>query len=157
MKLTGSVFLSVLVAVLMSACGGSSEKDKGKFAPPPKVKPLTYEEALADWKNQKGLGPIQNVTLGELDAEMAKKGEEIYILKCTACHSAETEKLGPAPKGILERRTPEWIMNMILNPEEMAMNDPIGRGMLMKYNTVMANQGLTEQDARAVLEYFRTL
>ena len=157
MKLTGSVFLSVLVAVLMSACGGSSEKDKGKFAPPPKVKPLTYEEALADWKNQKGLGPIQSVTLGELDAEMAKKGEEIYILKCTACHSAETEKLGPAPKGILERRTPEWIMNMILNPEEMAMNDPIGRGMLMKYNTVMANQGLTEEDARAVLEYFRTL
>ena len=157
MKLTGSVFLSVLVAVLMSACGGSSEKDKGKFAPPPKVKPLTYEEALADWKNQKGLGPIQSVTLGELDAEMAKKGEEIYILKCTACHSAETEKLGPAPKGILERRTPEWIMNMILNPEEMAMKDPIGRGMLMKYNTVMANQGLTEDDARAVLEYFRTL
>jgi len=37
------------------------------------------------------------------------------------------------------------------------MKDPIGRGMLMKYNTVMANQGLTEEDARAVLEYFRTL
>jgi hypothetical protein len=119
MKLTGSIFLTILAAFFMSACGGSSEnKDKGKFAPPPKAKPLTYEEAQADWKNQKGLGPIKNVTLGELDAEMAKRGEEIYILKCTACHSAETEKLGPAPKGIFERRTPEWIMNMILNPED---------------------------------------
>ncbi len=48
-------------------------------------------------------------------------------------------------------------MNMILNPEEMALNDPIARGLLMKYNTVMANQGLTHEDARAVLEYFRTL
>jgi len=158
MKLSGSLLLAVLISVVMSSCGGSSEKtDKGKFAPPPKAKPLTYEEALADWKNQKGLGPISSVTLGELDTELAKKGEEIYVLKCTACHTADSEKLGPAPKGIFERRTPEWVMNMILNPEEMAMKDPIGRGMLMKYNTVMANQGLTEDDARAVLEYFRTL
>lgn len=149
--------LSVGIIALMSACGGSGTKEKGKFAPPPKEKPLTYDEAVADWKNQKGLGPITNVTLGELDAEMAKKGEEIYVLKCTACHAPDKEKLGPAPIGILERRTPEWIMNMILNPEVMAMKDPIGRGLLMKYNTVMANQGLTEEDARAVLEYFRTL
>ena len=153
-----SILAAIAVTIFLSACGGGSgEKDKGKFAPPPKAKPLTYEEAVADWKNQKGLGPIKNIELGELDAELAKKGEEIYVLKCTACHAPEAEKLGPAPQGIFERRTPEWIMNMILNPEEMALKDPIGRGLLMKYNTVMANQGLTEEDARAVLEYFRTL
>jgi len=159
MKSTGSIFLAILIAALMSACGGGSgdKEKKGKFAPPPKAKPLTYEEAVADWKNQKGLGPITNVEMGDPDAELAKKGEEIYVLKCTACHAPEVEKLGPAPTGIFERRTPEWIMNMILNPEEMAMKDPIGRGLLMKYNTVMANQGLSEDDARAVLEYFRTL
>ncbi|MCG8307430.1 MAG: cytochrome c [Cytophagales bacterium] len=157
MKSIGSIFLSVAIAILMVACGGSGKKDKGKFAPPTKAKPLTYEEAVADWKNQKGLGPIKHVELGEIDPELAKKGEEIYVLKCTACHAPDKEKLGPAPTGIMERRTPEWIMNMILNPEEMAMKDPIGRGMLVKYNTVMANQGLTEEDARAVLEYFRTL
>jgi len=159
MKSKVSIFLAVLIVASMTACGGGSgEKEKGKFAPPPKAKPLTYEEAVADWKNQKGLGPIKNVSLEEeIDQEMAKKGEEIYVLKCTACHAPDKEKLGPAPTGIYDRRTPEWIMNMILNPEEMAMNDPIGRGLLMKYNTVMANQGLTEEDARAVLEYFRTL
>lgn len=157
MKSKGSIVIAVLFVALMSACGGGSGDKKGKFAPPPKAKPMTYEEAQADWKNQKGLGPITKVELGEIDAEMAKKGEEIYVLKCTACHAPEVEKLGPAPTGIFERRTPEWIMNMILNPEEMAMKDPIGRGLLMKYNTVMANQGLTEEDARAVLEYFRTL
>lgn len=158
MKSRGKIIVVAILIALVSACGGSGEKkEKGKFAPPPKAKPLTYEEAQADWKNQKGLGPITSVELGELDPEMAKKGEEIYVLKCTACHAPDTEKLGPAPVGIFERRTPEWIMNMILNPEEMAMKDPIGRGMLMKYNTVMANQGLTEEDARAVLEYFRTL
>lgn len=159
MKSKVSIFLFVIVAALMSACGGGSgEKEKGKFAPPTKAKPMTYEEAVADWKNQKGLGPIKTVSLGEeIDQEMAKKGQEIYVLKCTACHAPDKEVLGPAPTDIFNRRTPEWIMNMILNPEEMAMKDPIGRGLLMKYNTVMANQGLTEEDARAVLEYFRTL
>jgi mono/diheme cytochrome c family protein len=157
MKSKISIVLTIAVVALLSACGGSDNKDKGKFAPPPVAKPLTYEEAIADWKNQKGLGPVKNVTLGELDTQLAKRGEELYVLKCTACHAPDKEKLGPAPHGIFERRTPEWIMNMILNPEEMAMKDPIGRGLLMKYNTVMANQGLTEEDARAVLEYFRTL
>ncbi len=152
------VFAGIVVIALMTACGGSGKKEaKGKFAPPTKAKPMTYEEAVADWKNQKGLGPIKSITLGEFDPELAKKGEEIYKLKCTACHNPDNDKIGPAPHGILERRTPEWIMNMILNPEEMAKNDPIARGLLMKYNTVMANQGLTEEDARAVLEYFRTL
>ncbi len=159
MKSKGSIFLAVVLFALMSACGGGSgEKEKkGKFAPPPKAKPMTYEEAKADWKNQKGLGPVKSIDLGEVESELAKKGEKIYVLKCTACHAPDKEKLGPAPKGIMDRRTPEWVMNMILNPEEMAMKDPIGRGLLMKYNTVMANQGLTEEDARAVLEYFRTL
>lgn len=152
-----NALIIAVLAVLLQACDGSSEKDKSKFAPPPPAKPLTYEEAVADWKNQKGLGPIKEMKLGEIDQELVKKGEEIYVLKCTACHAPDKEKLGPAPTGIMTRRTPEWIMNMILNPEEMALKDPIGRGLLMKYNTVMANQGLTEQDARAVLEYFRTL
>ena len=150
-----STLIAIWTVIYISACGGGSgSKDEGKFAP---QKMLTYEEAVADWKNQKGIGPIKSIELGEFDDELAKKGEEIYILKCTACHNPEEEKLGPAPEGIFERRTPEWIMNMILNPEDMAKKDPIGRGLLMKYNTVMANQGLTEDDARAVLEYFRTL
>jgi len=157
MKSRISIVIAILLVILISACGGSGNKEKGKFAPQQMAKPLTFDEAVADWKNQKGIGPVKSIELGEFDADLAKKGEELYVLKCTACHTPEEEKLGPAPLGVLKRRTPEWIMNMILNPEEMAKNDPIGRGLLMKYNTVMANQGLTEEDARAVLEYFRTL
>jgi mono/diheme cytochrome c family protein len=156
MKSRLTVFCAIAVLGLLSACGGGSDT-KGKFAPPPVAKPLTYEEAVADWQNQKGLGPITSVELGAFDETLSKKGEDIYKLKCTACHMPNEDKVGPAPHGVLKRRTPEWIMNMILNPEGMAMKDPIARGLLGKYNTVMANQGLTQEDARAVLEYFRTL
>ena len=89
---------------------------------------------------------------------MVKLGSEVYEAKCTACHKEEEKFIGPPPKDILKRRTPEWVMNMILNPEEMIQKDPIARKLLMESNGApMANQNLTEEEARAILEYFRTL
>lgn len=113
----------------------------------------------AEWKNNKGLGPVKSVTLGEtVDQAMADAGAVIYKEKCTACHKPDKRFIGPAPKGIFERRTPEWIMNMILNPEQMVKEDPIAKQLLIDYNlSPMANQNLTEEEARKVLEYFRTL
>jgi hypothetical protein len=47
---------------------------------------------------------------------------------------------------------------MILDPEGMVKNDPIAKQLLIDYNgSPMANQSLTEEEARAILEYFRTL
>ena len=58
----------------------------------------------------------------------------------------------------MERRSPEWVMNMILDPEKMIKEDPLARELLIEFNgSPMANQNLSEEDARAVLEYFRTL
>ena len=49
-------------------------------------------------------------------------------------------------------------MNMILNPDVMVQEDPIAKKLLMENNgSPMANQNLTNEEARAVLEYFRTL
>ena len=47
---------------------------------------------------------------------------------------------------------------MILNPEEMVKNDPLAKDLLIEFNgSPMANQNLTQEEARAVLEYLRTL
>jgi len=77
---------------------------------------------------------------------------------CTACHKIGKKFIGPDPSGIMERRSPEWIMNMILDPEGMVKNDPLAKQLLIEFNgSPMANQSLSEDEARAVLEYFRTL
>lgn len=112
-----------------------------------------------DWTQNKGIGPVTTVALSEtIDEEMAALGESIFTAKCSACHKPNKRYIGPSPAGILDRRTPEWTMNMILNPMQMVQEDPIAKNLLMEYNgTPMANQNLTEQEARAVLEYFRTL
>ncbi|MCB0458297.1 MAG: cytochrome c [Flavobacteriaceae bacterium] len=109
--------------------------------------------------NNKGIGPVKNISLdAAINTTMATKGEEVFKTKCTACHKIGKKFIGPAPNGILERRSPEWIMNMILNPEEMVQKDPIAKQLLIENNgSPMANQSLTEEEARSILEYFRTL
>ncbi|GIV26600.1 MAG: hypothetical protein KatS3mg027_0414 [Bacteroidia bacterium] len=108
-----------------------------------------------DSMTNKGIGPVQNVTLGEINVELVKKGEELFNGKCSACHKMDSKVVGPALAGVTKRRTPEWIMNMILNPNEMTQQDPIAKRLLGQYATAMANQSLTEDEARAILEYFR--
>lgn len=107
----------------------------------------------------KGIGPIKSLTLNpKVDSEMATKGGAIFKKMCTACHRVGKKYIGPDPSRITERRSPEWIMNMILNPEEMISEDPLAKKLLIEFNGApMANQNLTEAEARAVLEYFRTL
>jgi hypothetical protein len=40
----------------------------------------------------------------------------------------------------------------------MTFKDPVARELLIEYNGApMANQSLTEEEARAILEYFRTI
>ena len=97
------------------------------------------------------------VQLDAIDETMVAKGQELFDFNCTACHLPYSEKIGPALIGITERRTPEWIVNMILNPVEMAKTDPICLGLLAQFNTVMADQNLSQEEARSILEYFRTL
>jgi hypothetical protein len=71
---------------------------------------------------------------------------------------AERKLIGPAMKGIYERRSPEWVMNMLLNPAEMLKQDPIAKALLEEYNNVMMlNQNLSQEEARSISEYLRTL
>jgi len=104
-----------------------------------------------------GIGPVSSLTLGAINQAMADQGAVIFKAKCSSCHKPTKKYVGPAPLGIFDRRNPEWIMNMILDPEGMVANDPVAKELLTRYLAPMANQNLTEDEARAVLEYFRTL
>jgi mono/diheme cytochrome c family protein len=142
-----------LVAMLVS-CGGPAEQK----SPPGSAATAPAQANPGDPKSNKGIGPVKTLSLGEINPAMAAEGEEIFKKMCSACHKPIEKFIGPAPKGILDRRSPEWIMNMILNPEEMIKNDPIARQLFIDANLApMANQHLTEEQARKVLEYFRTL
>lgn len=148
------ILLTAIVAFVSSCGGGQSTIDRIKEQS--KIEPA---DPFERWESNHGIGPITAFELPEaIDEALAVKGQEIYDAKCTACHKPEKKFIGPPPKGILTKRTPAWVMNMILNPEEMVQKDPMAKKLLMEFNgSPMANQNLTQEEARAVLEYFRTL
>jgi len=150
-------FLTILaLVVIMSSCGG--EKAKEEVAKDPVKGEVVKEKELdkIDPMKDKGVGPIKSITLGDIDDALVAKGKEVFKLKCTACHKITKRFVGPPLKGVTQRQTPEWIMNMILNPEVMVVENAKAKELLMEYSAPMANQNLTEEEARAILEYFRT-
>lgn len=160
--------LSLILILFVLSCGGNEEKKqesskvKLKLKTTEKkaeVKTTTTKPSETIDLTNKGVGPISSITLNaEINQAMATNGKEIFKKMCTACHKPIKKFIGPAPVGVLERRTPEWIMNMVLNPDGMVKNDPLAKKLLMEFNgSPMANQNLSQEEARAVLEYFRTL
>lgn len=111
---------------------------------------------LSDFELENGIGPIkQKIDLPPLNKTLAKDGEKIFSEKCASCHKLDERYVGPAKRDILKRRTPEYVMNMILNPEEMSKVHPEAKKMLAEYLTPMPFQNVTVEDAQKLLEYFR--
>lgn len=159
-----SVFcMAICFAFVLGSCGGDK---KSKEEPKPLYKEkkepqktVSKTDEVPVMLDNKGIGPITSVTFDdEIDQELAKRGEQLFNTKCVACHKATQKFLGPPMAGIYEKRSPEWVMNIILNPTEMIEKDPVAKALLKAYNnTIMLDQNIPEDEARAMAEWFRTL
>ena len=148
---------------LMIGCGESKKEEKKEGfemnRAKKEVKAETTSEGVPVDMDNDGVGPYKDIEFpSDIDAEMAAVGEAKFKAICTACHMPEQRMIGPALKGVYERRNPAWVMNMIANPDGMLKEDPIAKALLKEYNNaIMLNQNLSEEDTRAVAEYLRTL
>lgn len=156
LKLLITVFTFSAGIVFLSACGGgetsttestvAQETASSDEAVDPNVK-----------SDSKGIGKFTNVEVdATIDATMANKGQAIFETKCTPCHKLTDEKLvGPGLKNISNLRTPEWIMNMITNPEEMTKKDPIAKALFEEHLMQMTFQNVSDEETRQIYEYLR--
>ena len=160
--------LAMVFSLMLLSCGGKEEKkegfsvDRSKSTDKPAETAPASNEVPASQRitlDEKGIGQIKDITLDPvIDTEMAEAGKTLYNSNCTACHKLDKRFIGPSPIGILERRSPEWIMNMILDPKMMTEQDRCAKDLLIEFNgAAMANQNLTVEETRSILEYFRTL
>ncbi|MBK6291235.1 MAG: cytochrome c [Candidatus Kapabacteria bacterium] len=143
-KLLG-LSLMLLMAAGLVACS-QDNGDKKEEAP----------SFMETQQEKKTYGKIQKVDVGpNIDATMSKAGKETFEVKCTACHKYDERYVGPALGKVTERRTPEYIMNMILDTETMIENDDTVKCLLQEFMMKMPNQSVDEKDARSVLEHLR--
>ena len=139
--------LALPAAFYLAACGGGKTDTSS---------PAETSSGLTAFQLEHGIGPITSVmTVSDIDHVLADSGAASFNMKCAACHKLDERYVGPALAGVTERRSPAYIMNMILNPDEMIKTHPDARALLAEYMTVMPNQNIQEKEARALLEYLR--
>ncbi len=151
---------------LMISCGGKEKKEEKKEGfemnrtkTEKKAETTETHEGVPVDMDNKGIGPIKSLEFDDaINEGLAAKGEQTFNTICIACHALDKRMIGPEMAGIYERRSPEWVMNMILNPDGMLKEDPIAKALLKEYNNaIMLNQNLSEEDVRAVAEYLRKI
>jgi|SRR5690625_257418 len=167
MRIIKSLFLFIPLFFLLS-CEGPYHKPpketikiglKELAAADAVVEEAEPKESIADQPSldNKGVGPISHVELGEeIDQAMAEAGKATYNTFCIACHQMDKRMVGPPLGNVMNMRSPEWVMNMILDPDTMLQEDPVAIALLEEYVAPMANMGLSEDEAREVVEYLRT-
>jgi cytochrome c553 len=152
MRLINSLVFTLIFLLL--SCGGGSDGESQKKDAAENQK--TNEYGLTEFEMTYGIGPVKKrLYLGQINKALAKKGEEIFKTKCSPCHKLDERYIGPAQRYAIERRPPEYLMNMMLNPDEMTKKHPEAKKLLAEYLSPMTFQNISEQDARNIVEYLR--
>jgi len=157
------LFVSALLVLSFTVfgCGGSEEEPA---AEPEAMTEQENEDYLEEFKErltpfqlEHGIGPVTERLdiANEIDQEMVAKGREIFTAKCEVCHAMQGDKVGPSLGDVVERRSPEFVINFILNPGENVLNHPVGLDLLEEHNTEMPYRDVTMEEARAIYEYLR--
>lgn len=143
--------LTIGLLIITMGCGQSDQQETSGRASGSSATELSAFEL------EHGIGPVtERIEIGDFNPALAEKGQTIFNMKCAACHQQERRFVGPAYADVLDRRSPEFVMNIILNPGEMIRRHPEGQKMLAEYMTAMPFQNVSKDEARAIVEYLRT-
>ncbi|MGC9078969.1 MAG: c-type cytochrome [Candidatus Kapaibacteriota bacterium] len=100
---------------------------------------------------------VKDVKIGPFDPQLAAKGEQIFKLKCTSCHQYDKRLVGPPLRDVVKRRSADYIISMIVHPEEMQEKNDTVKALVKQYLTKMTNQNVSLEDAKAIYEHLRDI
>lgn len=165
LKFLITVFIFSVGIFYFSACGGSNTNSEDSSAAEASTETQSSSDQSANKEeldpnaksDGKGVGKFTNVEVdANINTAMVTKGKAVFETKCTPCHKTNDEKLvGPGLKNITNLRTPEWIMNMITNPEEMTKKDPVAKALFEKHLVQMTFQNVSDDETRQIYEFLR--
>lgn len=142
------------VALLIASCGGNKTETPATTEPAPAEQKT--EETAAAPASSDGVGSFTGQTIAAFDESQVKKGEEAFTAKCKACHNVDAAKLvGPGLKGVTNKRSAAWVLNMMTNPVEMTEKDAEAKALFEEYKVQMAKMEIGNDEALAILNYLR--
>lgn len=85
----------------------------------------------------------------------ADQGKDLFDKQCAGCHTiGGGDGGGPDLKGVVAKRTHEWLESVIIEPDKLTTNkDPIQAELVKKYGYEMPNLGIGHEDALKIITY----
>lgn len=143
----------LLIALLIGVAGCGAKQEGGDAQAPAAAQSATAPTSVTLPANL-DQGPRAGES--KYDETKAKAGAALFKDKgCSACHAFGLRVTGPDLAGVSMRRTQAWLEYQILHPDLMVKQDPIARQLFAQFALQMPKQGLTPEEARAVIEHFK--
>src|SRR5690606_30014386 len=86
------------------------------------------------------------------------QGASLFKQNCTTCHAINDVVVGPALKGIHERRKHAWIIEFVRNSSKViASGDQYAVDLYNKFGKTQMTSfpGLTDQEITSIVEYIK--
>lgn len=87
----------------------------------------------------------------------ADAGKELFEKQCSGCHTVGGgDKGGPDLKGVTARRSEEWLVRVITEPDRLtAEKDPVQLELVKKYGFEMPKLGIGREDALKIIAWLK--
>ena len=83
------------------------------------------------------------------------KGKDLFMTNCTACHKLDEKFVGPPLKGVADRRSEDYIFNMVTNSTEWVKTNPDAQKLFEEYNQTPMTPfpQFTREDVQNIIAY----
>ena len=99
-------------------------------------------------------------TMVQFNSAFAQEdAQSLFRHNCMSCHSIEQNLVGPALKGVTERRDSAWLYSFIKNSQEMILaGDPLAVDLFNRFNKVPMPPftHLSDEEIAAILRHIES-
>jgi mono/diheme cytochrome c family protein len=87
----------------------------------------------------------------------ADSGKELFEKQCSGCHTiGGGDGAGPDLKGVGARRSADWLMKIVTEPDKLAASkDPTQLELVKKFGSEMPNLGVSGEDAKKLVSFLK--
>src|SRR5690606_1810336 len=90
------------------------------------------------------------------DEQAVQNGKSLFNANCSACHKLDQKLIGPALRGVTDRREVQWAKDFIHNSQKMiASGDPVAVALFAEFNNAVMPPMpfLSDDDLNKLLAY----
>jgi cytochrome c2 len=87
------------------------------------------------------------------------EGKQIFMSRCASCHAVATNVVGPALKGVDQRRSEEWIVNFVHSSQTVIQSgDTTAINLYNHFNQTRMpdHKDLTRENILGIIAFIRT-